>query len=78
MWTQEHEAKARAEGWSLSTTIDNGTTHPYLMIIAVGKPFASNQIASRHVLARAHERSELHITALQAVAASRIKSKGKK
>lgn len=71
--------KAKAEGWKLVTTIDNGATHPYLMVTRHGGPFPSDLAAGAFVVSQAREGSALHRHALQLVAASRIRTaKGKK
>ena len=78
-WDHLMIAKAKAEGWQLVTIIDNGTTHPYLMVCRHGGPFSSDLHAGTFVVSRAREGSALHRHALQLVASSRIKtSKGKK
>ena len=71
MWTKEHETKARAEGWALSTVFDNGSTNSYLMVITCG-PFKSHRHAADFVLRRAKENSTFHQLAIRELMASRV------
>ncbi len=79
-WDKIMTANAAADGWRLADTIDNGSSHVYLMVArAPTSSFKTDRLAAGFVLARARERSPLHVHALQLVAASRIKpTKGKK
>lgn len=73
--------KAKAEGWQLSTVIDNGSAHPYLMVCRDGGPFKTDLDAGTFVVSRAREGSPLHRHALQLITMSRIRTaptKGKK
>lgn len=78
-WDPSLIDRAKAEGWKLVTTIDNGTTHPYLMVCSHGGPFPNDLAAGAFVVSRAREGSALHRHALQLVAASRLRTaKGKR
>lgn len=75
-WTDKHAAAAKAEGWELSAVIDNGKPVKswYYQIFDAGGPFTSRGHAAQFVVARAKQRSGLHILALQTCAASRAKN----
>ena len=65
--------KAKAEGWDLTTIIDNGKTHPYLMIVRASKsPFKSDVDAGTFVIAQARAGSPLHRHALALIGSSRL------
>ena len=69
LWTAEHQADARLEGWELADSIDSGTSKPRLRIFATASKH-TNQGALLYVLEQAKQHSALHLTALRAVAAN--------
>lgn len=72
-WDELMSGKAKAEGWGLATIIDNGTTHPYLMVAREGQsPFKSDQDAGVFVVAQARTGSPLHRHALALIGSSRL------
>lgn len=75
LWTQEQQAKARADSWELVDTVDLGTTKPILRIFGVGG--LKNADAQARVMNLARAGHSLHIEALRAIAQSLVKPKGK-
>ncbi len=71
---------AKADGWKLVTTFDNGDTHPVWDIAAHGAKFSSDRAAAVAVVDAARRGGTLHQQALKLVAESRLRtpSKGKK
>ena len=69
MTDQEIAATGKAEGWVLSTVINNGDTRPYLEIFGVGQPDVA---ARQFVVDRARTNSAIHIQVLRAVMHSRM------
>ncbi len=74
-WTQEQQAKARADRWELVDTVDAGTNKPVLRIFGVDG--LKNVEAQARVMNLARAGHSLHIEALRAIAQSFAKPKGK-
>ena len=75
LWTPEQQQAARAEGWELIDTVDNGTTWPKLRVYGTK---CKNQVALEHVMKRARGNSQLHVEALRAIVQSGVKPRSKK
>lgn len=73
-WQQTDADRALAEGWRLTTVVDNGRTHPYLMITGLSSTDDRSMLA--HVINQAKAGSTLHRRALQEIALSRLQPKG--
>ncbi len=75
-WTDEHALAARAEGWELGIVINSGRPAKewYYQIFPAGGPFLNSAQATQFVIAKAKQRSALHILALQTCAASQVKN----
>lgn len=71
-WTDEQQAQAKSEGWRLVETIDNGKTHPYLMVTTHGPRFATEHEAGIFVVRQARLHSSFHQHALRAITQSRV------
>ena len=69
MTEQDIAATGKAEGWVLSTVINNGERRPYLEVFGVGRPDTE---ARAYVVDRAKANSALHIHVLRAVMHSRM------
>lgn len=80
IWTEHQAAKAKAEGWQLAITIDEGKpiTSAYLFIFDDGPRFPGRNAAYQHVLSQAYAGSKLCVDALSACAASRTYTPTKK
>lgn len=77
-WDKLMTERARAEGWRLVDTIDNGAAHAYVMVARTQtSAFKTDQHAIRYVVEHASSGSPLHKHALQLVMASKIKPKAK-
>jgi hypothetical protein len=73
-WDKTMVDRAAAEGWRLVTIVDNGTTHPYLMIgRGEQSKFIDDRRAGEHVVHMARQISPLHQHALSLVMQSRVK-----
>lgn len=71
-WTPEHAKRAALEGWALTETIDNGTSHAYLMVTSRRSHFKDDTAAGVHVVRLARGNSAFHQQALRAVMQSRV------
>lgn len=69
MTDQEIAAAGKAEGWVLSTVVNNGEVRPYLEIFGVDQ---SDAAARQFVVDRAKANSAIHIQVLRAVMHSRM------
>lgn len=74
LWTERQREEAAAEGWELAFVVNEGKPvfTAYLDIFDKGPRFKQRSDAVKHVLARAQERSNLHVSAMAACAASRV------
>jgi hypothetical protein len=79
MWDSTHQDRAKAEGWRLVTTINNGDGHPLWDVATHGPRFKDDRTASLAVIDAAKRGGTLHQHALKLVADSRLRpTKGKK
>lgn len=78
MWDSAQIARAAEEGWQLTTTIDNGTTHPYYDVTGHRAKFKSDAEAQFFVISAARTGSKFHIAALSLVVNSRVRKPRKK
>jgi len=72
-WSEAEVVRARSEGWRLATTVDNGSTRPYLMIAAAAGKILNDRDAQRLVIEQAKAGSVFHQSALKIMALSRLK-----
>lgn len=71
-WTPENATAAKAEGWELRDTIDNGTKRVYLRAyLLTGQ---HHERATAHIVNAARRGSGLHIEALRAISQEHAKS----
>ena len=77
MWTEQQDTAAKAFGWCLRDTFNNGDTKPHLRVADAGM-FRSDHDAGLHVVAAAKRGDKLAQAALQAVMASAYSVKPKR
>lgn len=73
-WTDAASQQARIEGWRLADTIDNGTSHVYLLITPTDTRFKNTYEAAAFVVDRARVGTALHQAALRLMALSRLRT----
>lgn len=74
MWNERQQEQAHAEGWTLALVVNEGlpVNTAYLDIFDQGPTFTNRLGAQKFVLAKAQQRSKLHIDAMTAISASRM------
>lgn len=78
MWDQSQQDRAKAEGWKLVTTFNNGDTHPMWDITPHGGSFKNDRAACQAVIALAKQGGALHQHALKLVVQSRAREPKKR
>lgn len=75
-WTEKNDQLARAEGWFLGWTVDNGETVAHLRVFsALDQQHAQRM---RWVVERARRGSALHLEAVRSMTTSRTSSFSRK
>lgn len=74
IWNEQQQAQARREGWELGVVVDSGKalSTAYLDVFDVGPVFKTRRLAMQWVVAKAQQRSKLHIDALAACSSSKL------
>lgn len=75
-WDKVMAEQAAKEGWRLTTTINNGSTHPFYDVVRMPTSgFKDDKAALHLVLGMANRNSPLHRHAMHLITTSRVQPK---